>query len=118
VRAAFACRHPKWSGYTPELLVRIDIDLEALMAQIDGYVTVYESSDGGTGEAEETLWQFFVDSDPASPGDRVNVTTENFRIAETIRLALDKSQKVKVTYDDGNQNRISQARIEFKTDST
>lgn len=87
------------------------------MAQAEGYITVYESSDGGTGEAAQTFWQFFVDENPVIPADRVNVTTENFRMAETIRLAIDKDQKVKVTYDDENQNKISQVRIEFKTES-
>lgn len=89
------------------------------MATINGYITVYESSDGGSGNAEDTFWQFFVDSDPTTPGNRVPVTTRNFRIAETIRLAINTGQKVRVSYsdEDGESgNRISQARIEFKDD--
>ena len=30
------------------------------MADIEDYVTVYESTDGGTGDPRKTFWQFFV----------------------------------------------------------
>lgn len=89
------------------------------MATVNGLVTVYESSDGGTGNAEDTFWVFFVESDPTTPGNRVPVNTKNFRMAETIRLAIKTGQKVTVTFDDEDaegRNRISQARIEFKND--
>jgi len=74
------------------------------MANIDGYITVYESSDGGTGV--NTFWQFFVNQQP--------VLTENQFIAETMRLAISTNSKVNVTYDPEKGNTMSQARIEFK----
>ena len=51
------------------------------MANIEDYVTVFESSDGGTGNAVKTFWQFFVGTQP--------ITTENPLIAETMRLGFD-----------------------------
>jgi hypothetical protein len=75
------------------------------MANIEGYVTVYESSDGGTGKPCNTFWQFFVGQQP--------VSTENHWIAETMRLAISTNSKVNVTYDSDKGNRMSQARIEF-----
>lgn len=75
------------------------------MATIEGHVTVFESSDGGTGDPVKTIWQFFVEAQP--------VRTENRFLAETMRLAVDTSSKVRVTYDENKSNTMSQARIEF-----
>ncbi|MFQ3451745.1 hypothetical protein PMN64_00250 [Bradyrhizobium sp. UFLA01-814] len=79
------------------------------MGTILGYVTVFESSDGGTGDPHQTLWQFFVD-----PGNapRQNVTTRNARLAETMRFAVDTNSRVQVSYEDGTL-KMEQARIEF-----
>jgi len=74
--------------------------------QVEGYVCVYEASDGGTGNPAKTVWQFFVGAQP--------VTTENHYLAETMRLAVETNSKVKVTYDPAAGNTMSQARIEFK----
>jgi hypothetical protein len=74
--------------------------------QVEGYVCVYESSDGGTGDPAKTFWQFFVGAQP--------VTTANHYLAETMRLAVETNSKVKVTYDPAAGNTISQARIAFK----
>jgi hypothetical protein len=71
--------------------------------QVEGYVCVYEASDGGTGNPAKTIWQFFVGGQP--------VKTENHWLAETMRLAVKTNSKVKVTYDQNNV--MSQARIEF-----
>jgi hypothetical protein len=76
-----------------------------VMADIEDYVTVYESSDGGTGNAVKTFWQFFVGSQP--------VSTENPLIAETMRLAINTNSKVRVSYDPAAGNTMAQARIEF-----
>ena len=76
------------------------------MADIEGYVTVFESSDGGSGDPAKTFWQFFVGTQP--------VSTENPLIAETMRLAVNTSSKVRVTFDQSAGNKMSQARIEFK----
>jgi hypothetical protein len=72
------------------------------MATAEGYVMVYESSDGGTGDPAKTRWQFFV-------GD-VAVSTDNHFLAETVRLAIDTNSRVQVTHQDGT---ASQVRIEF-----
>ena len=77
-----------------------------MAANAEGYVTVYESSDGGTGDPAKTLWQFFVGGHP--------VTTENHFLAETVRLAIDTNSRVRVTYDADQGNKLSQVRIEFK----
>jgi hypothetical protein len=61
---------------------------------VKGYITVYESSDGGTGDPAKTAWQFFVGNQP--------VTTENHFLAETVRLAVETSSEVQVTFDEGN----------------
>jgi hypothetical protein len=81
------------------------------MASIEGYVTVFESSDGGTGVPEMTLWQFFVDpgTSPVIP-----VTTKNQRMAETVRFAIETNNRVRITYNDGAGNPMTQARIAFK----
>jgi hypothetical protein len=76
------------------------------MANVEGYITVYESSDGGTGDPAKTVWQFFVGIQP--------VNTENRWITETMQLAINTSSKVQVTYNQEKGNVISQARIEFK----
>jgi hypothetical protein len=71
-----------------------------------GHVTVYESSDGGTGDPNMTLWQFFIDNQP--------VTTKNHYLAQTARLAIETNSLVQVTYDDANQNKLSQVRLAFQ----
>jgi methionine synthase II (cobalamin-independent) len=76
---------------------------------VEGYVTVYESSDGGSGDPHETFWQFRV---YASPEIQPFVTTRNHRLAETMRFAMDTKRKVKVTYDAAAPYTMSQARIE------
>jgi hypothetical protein len=76
------------------------------MADIEDYVTVFESSDGGSGDPAKTFWQFFVGAQP--------VGTNNPLLAETMRLAIKTSSKVKVTFDQKAGNTMSQARIEFK----
>jgi hypothetical protein len=80
------------------------------MANIQGYVTVYESSDAGTGDPRLTFWQFFVD-----PGNkpRQAVTTKNDRLADTMRLAINTNSRVSVSYDPTKGNAMEQARIEF-----
>jgi hypothetical protein len=75
------------------------------MATVEGYVRVYEASDGGTGDPAKTVWQFFVDAQP--------VATKNHWLAETMRLAIETNSKVKVTYDPAVGNTMSQARLEF-----
>jgi hypothetical protein len=75
------------------------------MATIDGYIRVFEASDGGTGDPVKTIWQFFVDNQP--------VTTTNPRLADTATLAVTTASKVRVTYDENNSNTISQIRMEF-----
>lgn len=77
----------------------------SMMANIEDYVTVFESSDGGTGNPVKTFWQFFVGAQA--------VNTENPFIAETMRLAVKTSSKVQVTFDEKTHT-MSQARIEFK----
>lgn len=80
------------------------------MGAIDGYVTVYEFSDGGTGDPNQTLWQFIVD-----PGNapREFVTTSNHQLAETMRLAVKTNSRVLVSYKDNAGHSMEQARIEF-----
>lgn len=78
---------------------------EAEMATASGYVTVYEASDGGSGDPRKTFWQFFV--------DKQAVTSENPDIADTMRFAIETSRAVDVTFDDAT-NVISQARIAFE----
>lgn len=75
------------------------------MPTVDGYIKVFEASDGGTGNPLNTVWQFFVDLQP--------VTTKNERLAETAKLAVTTASRVRVTYDPANGNTISQIRIEF-----
>ena len=74
------------------------------MADTEGKVEVYESSDGGTGDPAKTNWQFFVNGKP--------VTTGNHFIAETMRLAIETDHKVRVTFN--SDSTISQARIQFQ----
>jgi len=76
------------------------------MADIEDYVTVFESSDGGTGEPAKTFWQYFVGAQP--------VSTKNALIAETMRLAINTNSKVRFIFDLAAGNTMSQARIEFK----
>lgn len=81
------------------------------MGTIEGYVTVFESSDGGTGDPDKTFWQFFIDPGNAA---REAVTTKNQRLAETIRFAIETNNRVRVSYDDGAGHAMTQARIEFR----
>jgi hypothetical protein len=79
------------------------------MAIFNGYVTVYESSDGGSGDPNETIWQFFIfDGNKNNP-----VTTRNHRLARTMRLAIETYRRVRVTCGDDDST-MSQARIEFE----
>lgn len=73
------------------------------MANAIGYIRVYESSDGGSGDPAKTSWQFFVDKLP--------VTTQNEQMAKTVRLALITCSPVQVTFD--AKNVLSQVRIQF-----
>jgi len=75
------------------------------MAEIEGMVRVYESSDGGEGDPAKTTWQFFVDNKA--------VITTNRDMAETMRFAVLTYRLVRVTYDDQKNNTISQVRLEF-----
>jgi hypothetical protein len=54
-------------------------------------ITVFEASDGGTGDPLNTVWQFFVDTQP--------VSTKNERLAEAARLAVKTASRVEVTCD-------------------
>lgn len=76
------------------------------MLFIEDYVTVFESTDGGTGDPAKTFWQFFVGIQP--------VITKNPLIAETMQFAIKTSSKVRVSFDPAAGNTMSQARIEFK----
>jgi 2-iminobutanoate/2-iminopropanoate deaminase len=78
------------------------------MGSIEGYITVFESSDGGTGDPVKTFWQFFVH---VLGGGTQQVTTENARLAETMRLAVETTSNVRVTYDDATKV-MSQARTD------
>lgn len=75
------------------------------MANVTGYVTVFESSDGGSGDPARTFWQFFVGTQA--------VTTSNPLLAETMRLAVETNSRVGVTFDPEAGKTMSQARIEF-----
>lgn len=76
------------------------------MANKNGYITVFEASDAGTGDPRKTIWQFFVDRQP--------VVTTNPQIAKTARLAIETAARVDVTYDENNGNVVSQVRMEFR----
>jgi hypothetical protein len=76
------------------------------VANAEGLVTVYESSDGGTGDPARTFWQFFVGPQP--------VKTENHYLADTVQLAIRTNSRVKVTYDPAAGNMASQVRLEFE----
>ena len=78
------------------------------MAQAKGYITVFEASDGGTGNPCRTLWQFFV----CSSTDRQAVRTENHWIAETALLAIKTNALVQVEYD-ATSSVVSQVRMTF-----
>lgn len=71
------------------------------MAQVTGFITVYESSDGGTGSGEKTSWQFFVGTHP--------VSTKNPYLAETVRLAIKTDKMITATVDESGF--LSQVRI-------
>jgi hypothetical protein len=70
---------------------------------LNDFITVYESSDAGTGDPTKTTWQFFVGAKP--------VTTTNSFLAETVRLAIMTNSKVMVTV---NGNTLTQVRIALK----
>jgi hypothetical protein len=88
------------------LAVNLTLRKEGAMATATGYITVYESSDGGTGDLAKTTWQFFV-------GPQA-VNTANQFFAETARLAIETNSPVTVTFDPTSQNKLSQVRIAFK----
>jgi len=72
--------------------------------EVEGHVGVYESTDGGG----KQFWGFHV-GDPATA-----VTTMNSAHAEAVRLAIETSSRVRVTYDENKGNLVMQVRIEFK----
>lgn len=74
------------------------------MATVDGNITVFEVSDGGSGDISKTRWQLFVDKTP--------VSTLNSHIADIAGLAITLKSKVRCTYDKGV---ISQLRLEIST---
>jgi hypothetical protein len=74
------------------------------MAQVEGNVTVFESSDGGTVDPAKTHWIFFV------AGQGLN--TDNHFIAETMRLAIETNNRVRVQFDPAGST-VTQARLEF-----
>lgn len=78
------------------------------MGAIDDYVMVFESTDGGSGKPEKTFWQFLMGN------GNFPVTTDNPLLAETMRLAVETSSKVRATYSDSSPHVMSQARIEFQ----
>ena len=78
------------------------------MGTINDFVMVFEASDGGSGDPEKTFWQFLMGS------GNLAVTTENPLLVETMRLAVETSSKVQVTFSDSSPHVMSQARIEFR----
>jgi hypothetical protein len=76
------------------------------MANAEGFVTVFESSDAGTGDPAKTLWQFFVDTQA--------VTTANHFLAETVRLAIETNSRVQTTFNPADGNKLSQVRIVYE----
>jgi len=77
------------------------------MANVEDYVTVYESTDGGSGDPRKTFWQFFVGA--------TAVGTDNPLHAETMRLAIETSSKVSVTFKEETANHVMlQARLAFQ----
>jgi hypothetical protein len=86
----------------------LSIFRRAAMAQIKGYITVYESSDAGTGKPANTTWQFFVGAQP--------VSTKNSFFAETVRLALQTNSMVLATFD--GTNNLSEVRVAFTAPKT
>ena len=76
------------------------------MADIEGRVTVYESTDGGSGRPEKTFWQFFIKDAEME----IAVNTYNPLIAETVRLAILAGAQTRVTYDTGTKE-VSQVRL-------
>jgi hypothetical protein len=70
---------------------------------VAGKITVYECSDGGTGDPAKTTWQFFV-------GEKAVITKSHF-LAEAVRLALHMGRDVKVQVVSGTNNTLTQVRI-------
>lgn len=81
------------------------------MANYKGFITVYESSDGGTGDPNMTFWQFFVFD--VATSQAVAFRTKNRDLAKTMRLAIETNSQVEVFTDD-TTNDMSQAKILFK----
>jgi hypothetical protein len=75
---------------------------------VEGYVTVYESTDGGTGSPQKTFWQIFVGKTPMG--------TKNAELAETARLAIMLKNKVNASYDD-TTSVILQIRLQLSAPS-
>jgi hypothetical protein len=73
-----------------------------------GFVDVFESSDGGTGDPTKTVWQFFVAGSA--------FITKNSNLAETVRLAIETNSQLMVTADANNT--ATQVRIAFKYQCT
>jgi hypothetical protein len=80
------------------------------MGSVEGYVTVYESSDGASGDPRQTFWNFFVAPGNAPPRQ---VHTINERLADTMRLAIETNSRVRVSYEDQAPHTMSEARIQF-----
>jgi hypothetical protein len=75
----------------------------APLSPTTGFVTVYESSDGGTGDPAKTVWQFFVGGQP--------VKTTNKYFAQTARLAVRTKSQVTATFNAVDGNVLSQLRV-------
>src|SRR2546423_14305644 len=65
------------------------------MPNIQGYITVFEATDGGSGLPAKTNWQFFV----CNATQREAVTTVNPLVAEAVMLAIKTTAFVRVSYD-------------------
>lgn len=79
------------------------------MGTIMGYITVFESSDGGSGNPANTKWQFLINTG-GTAHDAVN--TSNDKLADTMRLAIQTKSRVAVAFKDDN-HAIEQVRIVF-----
>jgi hypothetical protein len=79
------------------------------MGMVTGYITVFESSDGGSGDPATTKWQFSINPGTAPPQA---VNTSNDRLAATMRLAIQTNSRVTVAFKD-NDDTMEQARIVF-----
>jgi hypothetical protein len=77
-----------------------------------GYVAVYESTDGGTGDPRKTFWVFRLKKNAS---EYLDVRTTNPDFAETARLAFITNNLVYVFYDENNENTLSQIKIDTTT---